>query len=114
MWVCDTKQCVTRRSWRGESGVRSPRSNSSARRPKRKSTNTPGSANGSFTRLGWTSQLMRLGSPVLGPAQRRTYQRPFAADFSEPQDANATIIGFGFNVAIVGSVPLIDHFDDAN
>ena len=54
---------------------------------------------------------MRLASAVLGPEHN---QRPFAADFSEPQDVNAAIIGFGFNVAIVGSVPLIDHFDDAN
>jgi hypothetical protein len=35
----------------GDSGVRSPRSNSSARRPKQKSMNSPGSEKGSFTRV---------------------------------------------------------------
>ena len=42
----------------GESGVRSRRSNSNARRPKRKLMNSPGSENGSLTRLGWTSQVI--------------------------------------------------------
>src|SRR5215467_13090050 len=46
-----TKTWLTRRSWRGESGVRSPRSHSSARRPKQKSMNSPGSEKGSFTRV---------------------------------------------------------------
>src|SRR5262249_14958271 len=46
-----TKTWLTRRSWRGESGVRSPRSNSRARRPKQKSMNCPGSEKGSFTRV---------------------------------------------------------------
>src|SRR5262249_48543124 len=55
-----------------------------------------------------------LGRQCLAPRRDEHNQRPFAADFSEPQDVNAAIIGFGFNVAIVGSVPLIDHFDDAN
>ena len=48
----DTKLWVTRNSWRGESGVKSPRSNSSARWPNRKSMNSPGSENGSLIRLG--------------------------------------------------------------
>src|SRR5262245_62548396 len=58
MWVCETKACVTRRSSRADNAVTSPRSNSSARRPKRKSMNSAGSEKGSLTSRGCTSQVM--------------------------------------------------------
>jgi hypothetical protein len=57
MCAWETKAWLTRSNSRLDSGARSPRSNSRARRPKRKSMNRPGSENGSLTSLGCTSQL---------------------------------------------------------
>src|SRR5215831_2798120 len=81
MWVWETKACVTRRSSRADNGATSPRSNSRARRPKRKSMNSAGSEKGSLTSRGCTSQVM--SSPfsfdrrerAAGGARHRARQR---------------------------------------
>src|SRR5262249_6145471 len=66
MWVCETKACVTRRSSRADNAVTSPRSNSRARRPKRKSMNSAGSEKGSLTSRGCTSQVISCPSRSIG------------------------------------------------
>src|SRR3954451_25135172 len=62
MWRWVTRTWLTRSTSRAESGVRSPASNSRARRPKRKSTNRTGSPKGSLTSRVWTNWLMRTRS----------------------------------------------------
>ena len=54
------KTCATRRSLRGASAEISPRSNNSARRSKTRSTNKPGSPNGSLNSCG--SKYFAIGS----------------------------------------------------
>ena len=41
-------------------------------------------------------------------------QRPFASDLIKAKDVHGAIIAFDFDVAIVGSVPLIHDFHDAD
>src|SRR5215472_19055272 len=77
MWVCETKACVTRRSSRADNAVTSPRSNSRARRPKRKSMNSAGSENGSLTSRGCTSQV--ISSPLLARSARTCRRRSAAS-----------------------------------
>src|SRR5262249_14490768 len=82
-----TKACVTRRSSRADNGATSPRSNSRARRPKRKSMNSAGSEKGSLTSRGCTSQVM--SSPfsfdrrerAAGGARHRARQRSRGGTF---------------------------------
>src|SRR6516165_6265365 len=114
MWVCDTKQCVTRRTGGGRAALDHQdqtvaRDGQSGNRRTLLDRQTARSRD-----LAERASSCGLGRQCLAPRRDEHNQRPFAADFSEPQDVNAAIIGFGFNVAIVGSVPLIDHFDDAN
>src|SRR6202007_2728879 len=41
-------------------------------------------------------------------------QRPFVANFIEVEHVNAVVRSLDFDVAIVSSVPLVDHFNDVD
>src|SRR4051812_32696215 len=76
MWRWVTRTWLTRSTSCAESGVRSPASNSRARRPKRKSTNRTGSPKGSLTSRVWTNWLMRTRSGQNSQFEAAVSERP--------------------------------------
>ena len=75
--------------------------------------NSPGSENGSLTRLGLDKPGHRaLGrEPVISGAPEHG-QLPFGVGFVHAEDVHALVTAFEFDVAIVSSVPPIERFDD--
>src|SRR5215831_12301492 len=76
--------------------------------------NSPGSKNGSLTRLGRTSQVMDLTPCAVVLARSRTSSAPFSVGLIETKDVQVSIIVPDLDVAVVRSVPLIKRFENVD
>src|SRR4030066_1686335 len=75
MWQWETNISEMRNSLRGGKARMSPKSNSSARRSNRKSTNNPGSPNGSLTSAGCNMGRISVEQNFACPRQGRLQAR---------------------------------------
>ncbi len=58
------------------------------------------------------SQVMPLPLIGVGHAARKHDQLSAIADLVEAEDVHVAVVSFDFDVAIPGSMPLIDNFED--
>src|SRR5262245_26249553 len=93
---------LRRRILRGGSAVMSPRSSSSTRGWKRKSTNTTGSPNGPLTSAGLKIVATRSAPPIGA-------ERPGASHLVVAEDVDVAIAGLDAEVAMTGPRPAILH-----